>query len=325
MNVAVNLVEAEKNLRQAVKVASAQNYKPKTNLSDLIKKVILGSHLTYRYILTNAILAKATNENCNPLTLQARSSLDGAYDARSLCHKVLVPLERELLGNRLGASNEPFLNKPARYTEMSSSNAVRRGNDLILRDTVITICGEISNHKSPFDCLLDCIFWIFQRESRNIDDFLETDTNSFMVSSIIGFSDDFLNESHEGETCAIMAGTSFSLLAELKNLEFHVKTHKTNQAGSSSNEISDIDVFLDSVLLYTAEVKDKNFSSQDVEQKGFNLIFINVLDFFKSVLTIHHSFELRSFIKILNYHAENARVKDLTFKHLLTCIKKQGW
>ena len=36
---------------------------------------------------------------------------------------------RIFLGNRLGGSNEPFLNKPARFTELSETNAVRGGKN----------------------------------------------------------------------------------------------------------------------------------------------------------------------------------------------------
>ena len=55
--------------------------------------------------------------------------LSGAYDARTVCHKVIVPFEMEVLDKALGGSNEPFLNKPARFPELDKNNAVRRGND----------------------------------------------------------------------------------------------------------------------------------------------------------------------------------------------------
>lgn len=80
----------------------------KDSVSTKIKQVLEGNHKTYKYILFNGLLAKATNNSINPLALQAGAPIIGAYDARSLCHKVVVPFERNFLQNALGGSNEPF-------------------------------------------------------------------------------------------------------------------------------------------------------------------------------------------------------------------------
>lgn len=96
---------------------------------NLIDFVLDNNHKTYKYVLFTALAAKATDERVNMLCLQAGSSLDGAYDARSICHHVIVKFEMTTLGKALGGSNEPFLNKPARFPELNKSNAVRKGND----------------------------------------------------------------------------------------------------------------------------------------------------------------------------------------------------
>ena len=84
-----------------------------------ISEILRGTHKTYRYILVTALLAKATNDEINILSLQKGDGDDGKYDARSLCHKVLVPFETLKLPGCLGSSNEPFLNKPARFVSLS--------------------------------------------------------------------------------------------------------------------------------------------------------------------------------------------------------------
>ena len=53
---------------------------------DFIDFVIDNTHLTYKYVLFTAILAKATDESINTLCLQKKSELPGAYDARTICH-----------------------------------------------------------------------------------------------------------------------------------------------------------------------------------------------------------------------------------------------
>ena len=81
--------------------ATAPGYALTSKFNQHIKNVLFNKHLTYKYILVNALLAKATNPNINALCLQATSGLTGAYDARSLCHEVLVPFERAHFSNAL--------------------------------------------------------------------------------------------------------------------------------------------------------------------------------------------------------------------------------
>lgn len=363
MNVTVSAQQAEAILKKAITAVTDEGWEPKSKQSELISSVILGSHKTYRYVLLNGILAKATNEECNPIVLQAGSKLSGSFDARSLCHEVVVPIERELLGGRLGESNEPFLNKPARYTELSTANAVRRGKDSILLNNSINVLTSLNTADEAFLSLKDCIYWVFQRESRNIIDYLQgKEGDDFQQSSMVYFARDLIQQSHEGETCAVISGVSFSLLGLFANRNFEVKTHKVNQAGSSSKEVSDIDVYEDGILIYTAEVKDKHFTSQDVEHavnkaamaghgsliflkgpqgilqgdtelklglewkaKGFDLYFENVLEHFISIASISQIQDSITFMQIINHHADSAKVKDLTFSHIATCAKKQNW
>lgn len=358
MNVTVDHKQAETILKAAIEEVTNGNWQPSSPNTDDIRAVILGTHLTYRYILTNGLLAKATNGDCNPLVLQAGSELDGAFDARSLCHFVLVPIERDLLGERLGGSNEPFLNKPARFTELSTNNAVRRGNDTRLLHAAMNALSNTKTQEQGLIALKDCLFWIFKRPSRNLADFLNNEDGKFWQSSLHLFSQRLIEQSFEGETCALIAGVTFNLLARIANKEYIVKVHKVNQAGSSSKEVSDIDVYEENVLVYTAEVKDKVFTKEDVShavskaaqaghhsliflkgpraslrdgsendlqqswiEKGFDLYFIGVTDFFNSVLSITNGIEKEIFVSWINDHANSAKIKDDTFKHLAECIK----
>lgn len=78
--------EAKKTLTKALVRAQALNG-PVSKYRTEIKRVIEGSHLTYRYILVTNLLAKAANKRVNALALQVGAEFDGAFDSRSLCHK----------------------------------------------------------------------------------------------------------------------------------------------------------------------------------------------------------------------------------------------
>lgn len=359
MNVTVNSAQAEIILREAIADVLQYNWVPHTALAQAISQVILGSHLTYRYILITGILAKATNKHCNPITLQAGSLLPGAYDARSLCHKVLVPVERELLGDRLGGSNEPFLNKPARYTELSNSNPARKGYDSDLLKITVHILSSLDSSSHAKDCLRECIYYTFDRQSRNLLDYLPAKTAGLQRFSLIKFAQQLISESHEGETCGLLAGITYDILGFSQNRSFDVKVHKANQAGSSSREVSDIDVYENNTLIHTIEVKDKLFTAADVEhaigkavtsgakslvfavgprgglqgstyydltvfwgRKGVDLYFVNVMEHFISILSTAADFDDISVVDLINRHAELSKIKDTTFRHLVRCIER---
>lgn len=259
MSINVNHSRAEAKL----KIALTENCQGSNSFNFDVRKIILGDHKTYRYILVTGLLAKATDNRVNPLALQAKSTLQGAYDARSLCHKVLVPFEREYLHNALGGSNEPFLNKPARFPELSKNNAVRAGKDRDTLFSLIRVLGNIGSSEMAFGllaCALDAL-----REEAEERKKLEVIAEPF--SSSVGKAYEllmeFASESNQGESMVMVIGCLETLAATSNGM--NVKVHNVNQSGASSREIGDIDVSLNNTIQYSIEVKDKAFNRQDVE------------------------------------------------------------
>jgi hypothetical protein len=239
-----------------------------------IKSILYGTHKTYKYILLTGILAKASNNVANPIALQAAAPLSGAFDARSLCHKVLVPFERDFLKNILGGSNEPFLNKPARFTHLSEENAVRKGKD---KETLLLLIKIFSFIKTSKDAkeYLACAFAILQEQIKKANKAFETVRNySPTLIEIYEFSLSFIRKSFEGETTVIIIGTLELLLHQHIDGDYIIKIHKVNQSGASSKEIGDIDIYRDGEFYYSIEVKDKNFNEYDVEH-AFNKVLQN--------------------------------------------------
>lgn len=90
--------------------------------AELIRKVVAGPAVAFRYILVTGLLGKLTNPGGHQRALQAGCDLTGAYDARSLCHKVIVPFEQATTLNLFGRSNEPLVGKPARHPKHFKDN-----------------------------------------------------------------------------------------------------------------------------------------------------------------------------------------------------------
>lgn len=230
-----------------------------------ISRILRGRHKTYRYILVNALLAKATNGDVNTLSLQKGDGKGGKYDARSLCHKVIVPFEKLKLPGALGGSNEPFLNKPARFVILSPDNAVRSGKDHETLMETVGVLSQIGDSRCAYKYLKTALA-VMKDISRDyvarfsVGDAL-IDISEF-AQLVLDYIHALSRHSCEGETCAL-------IVAQLEQMylgkDYRVVPHKVNESGASSKETGDIDVYdRDGNMVYSIEVKDKDFSAQDV-------------------------------------------------------------
>ena len=259
---AVDETAAAKKFTDAVARAKKPDYAPHSKLASKIKSVVGGTHLTYRYILVTGLLAKATNPKVNAICLQAGARLEGAYDARSLCHGVVVPMERNLLNNCLGGSNEPYLNKPARFTHLSTSNAVRAGQDTATLKDLIAILSSLANQAEATSGLEDAIYYGLQRQVKTAN--LQPITEA-SHSRIKLFGEHFLARSVEGQTLATFFGTLLTCVLRHVRSDLTVIVHPINQSGASSREVCDVDVKDQEGNVAGYEIKDKAFNASDVE------------------------------------------------------------
>ncbi|MBD2042862.1 restriction endonuclease, SacI family [Microcoleus sp. FACHB-672] len=345
---------AEQLLRQAIMLAQDESSQLlATEWDAQIRTIIKGKHLTFRYILITALLGKATNPNINALALQAGADIEGAYDARSLCHKVLVPLERQMLNRSLGGSNEPFLNKPARFPTISPSNAVRAGKDRELLLILHKVLSEIETSEQAFAGLCIAVRYAIERQTTRSELFSEVLASADSHLKILEFVEAFVTKSIEGQVAAILTGTILSLYFEQFE-SFEVIVHPVNQSGASSNEVADIDIKKNGKLFVAVEVKDKQFSEQDIDHAAFkasqyglksitfimgtratyigssleqvsrtvmvtqniNVIFIDIVSFIKSIIALCPELSFSRFFEKLQDCATSVRVKDEVFEHI---------
>src|SRR5262245_12755370 len=83
------------------------------SVAEAIDRSVNARMLTYRYVLPTQLLAKTVNQDLDCRVIQASARVKGAFDARSVCHSVIVPFDRVHHGV-LGGSKEPYLNNPLR-------------------------------------------------------------------------------------------------------------------------------------------------------------------------------------------------------------------
>lgn len=233
------------------------------DVAQRIGDVLNGSQLTYKYILVTNVLAKAVNADIHYRAMQAQSELPGAYNARSLGHQVLVEWEKEH-GERLGGSNEPFLNKPARYPSFSMDNAHRsesahrRLYDLLTDLEEGTERGEID----PLDALRHTLYEISELEPRTVD---------FESPSGVPFRElrrllpEYLTESGGGERlAAVTAGVTKAYYRTTEGDDWRVEAEHANVPDEFSSAAGDVEVFRDDELVRAIEVKDKPTDRSDI-------------------------------------------------------------
>ncbi|WP_068816512.1 restriction endonuclease, SacI family [Phormidesmis priestleyi] len=326
---------------------------PGTEWDIEIRTIIQGKHLTFRYILVTALLGKATNPSINALALQAGADAEGAYDARSLCHGVVVRLERQLLSSSLGGSNEPFLNKPARFPMISPSNAVRAGKDKELLLILHKVLSEIETSEQSFNGLCTAVRQTIERQATRSGLLSQLSESANSHLKIIDFVDAFVTKSIEGQVAAIVTGTILSTYFDQFE-GFEVIVHPVNQSGASSNEVADIDIKKNGKNFVAVEVKDKQFSEQDVDHAAFkasqyglksitfvigvngicigssleqiattvlltrnvNVIFVDLVPFIRAVIALGPEFPFANFFAKLQYYAIVTRVRDEVYEHI---------
>jgi len=167
--------------------------------------------------------------------------------------------------NRLGGSNEPFLNKPARFTELTLDNAVRRGKDRLVLETLIDLLSYLDSLE------LAEVSKYFTYALRVVKS-IETLGDIFHSASIVSdvhetyFLDPIakiLESNNEGQNLTVGTYVLLNLLFESRNLVFN--PHKLNQSGASSKEIADLDIFENDKYLIGVEIKDKRFTPADID------------------------------------------------------------
>lgn len=326
---------------------------------DLVDFVLDNTHLTYKYILVTALASKATDETINPLCLQVKSELPGAYDARSICHGVIVRFDMEVLGKALGGSNEPFLNKPARFPELSTTNAVRKGRDQSILNKLCSDLPMVSTADIAFDGLTYALYKLLlvKAEKEKVTQF-SIASGDDAAARLMSCINSLLQENHEGEVLTlVVAGLYDQFLSD--ETDFRVEVHPVNQAGASSKEISDLDIYRDGSHYVANELKDKPFTDTDIIHaadkvlqtgkmhmnfivgrhggadsrviadctalyldKGFILNVVPIDIFVPTILGVCQNIDCDRFAKYILNVAMETKFKEVTIEYVLRVLKQ---
>jgi len=230
--------------------------RPPTIMQESIEQVMSASDLTFKYILVTGYLAKYVNSAVHARALQTGSSLRGAYDARSLCHKVVVGFEKAK-GNLFGLSNEPFVNKPARHPEHDQDNPQLRNKLSAQRLHAALEFAQKSDHDDVYQGLVHILRLGFRNAANETRAKVATKVN---LGHVIAFVEEFLQKSDGGARLVGVWGTFTLLMTE----QGKVKVYSPNAAELYGKTAGDVEVYYKKNLISASECKQRPMSLDDV-------------------------------------------------------------
>ena len=264
----------------------------------------------------------------------------------------------ETLEKALGGSNEPFLNKPARFPELDKNNAVRRGNDQELLDALCDNLPTIQTSEDAYECLIYLLRkLIVIREEKKQRAIFSLPDSANLPSKLLSYIETALCRSYEGEVLTLLVAGVYRLLYKGKNAL--VEVHPVNQCGASSHEISDLDIYVDGVLVSSNELKDKDYTEPDVRHaadkvlqsggnkmlfiegprstadgdfkatieheycdRNFMLYIISYRDFFATLLGAMEEIDCHEFVEFILTTAHETKFKEEVIEYLDTLAQK---
>lgn len=230
---------------------------PPTKMKQYIEEVLDASDVTYKYILVTGFLAKYVNPKIHARALQKGSDLRGAYDARSLAHKVVVGFEKSK-GNLFGLSNEPFVNKPARHPEHDKNNDQLRNKAIAASLHEALEQAQSKGREEVYKGLVH-ILRIGARSAKN--EKKVNVTTSCNLECVTDFVEVFLQHTDGGARLVAVWGALTTLLTEKAS----VKAYPPNVADRFAKTAGDVEVRYDKRLVSATEYKQRPINLDDVK------------------------------------------------------------
>ena len=231
--------------------------RPPARMQQFIEQVLAATDVTFKYILITGYLAKYVNPSVHARALQVGSKLSEAYDARSLCHKVIVGFEKTK-GNLFGLSNEPFVNKPARHPEHDGGNPQLRNKILAqkLHDAL-----EIANSAKAEDVYRGLVH-ILRVGAQHAADQKEARVKTRVnLSAVLEFIEVFLQETDGGSRLVGIWGAIMALISE----NGKISVTSPNAADEFGGTAGDVQIYYNETLVAASECKHRPLNLDDVK------------------------------------------------------------
>lgn len=236
--------------------------------ADLIASIhtsLVSAIKSYHYVLPTQVLCKVADPTLDAHSLQKAWGVDGAFDARTVAHAVIVPFDREN-HSVLGGSPEPYVNNPLRCTAVISENRVNQKNQADW-DRLVGVLDRVEGEDAEFVAL------VFDQILVEVYRLLANVIVTYPVPSRIGLEStqkllqDFLATKSGGDRLEVVCTALFRIIGSEFSLFDRVDRDKVNAADSSSGRIADIECWSEQKIVLLVEVKDRTLILTHVDTK----------------------------------------------------------
>lgn len=240
-------------------------------LSDELQEAIIRSvnckTKTYRYVLPTQILAKVADSSLDSRCLQASRGGAGAFDARTVAHKVIVPFDQE--NHRvLGGSAEPYVSNPLRVNEITPQFASAQRN----KDGWADLCRvleEVEQRDEPVFTLSVLRFILSA-----IYDRLQTvrivypAPTRISLDACLKIIESFLGSRSGGDRFEAIATALFVTLGRTFSIYAEVRRGKVTASDQSTGMVADIECLdANGDIVLGVEAKDRELTITQLKDK----------------------------------------------------------
>ena len=249
-----------------------EEYEINSTIYDVIGKdwqvkiyaALTGGDLTYHYVLPTQLLAKSVNPALDARSLKAKFQSAGAFDARTLAHKVIVPFDA---ANHmvLGGSSEPYVNNPLRVDGITEEHTGNRRSKKEWKNLI-----DILDHVEKDETGLEAPLFLRQ----TLIEILRLSQDAKVVypaparvslAKCLSVVDKYLSEKSGGERPETLATALLRVFGKKTNYFDKVERDKVNAADKSSGRLGDIECYSGGQIVLLTEVKEQKLTITQFE------------------------------------------------------------
>jgi len=229
---------------------------------------LIGSNTkTYRYVLPTQLLAKLANPSVDCRCIQSKRGGPGAFDARSLAGKVVVPFDRRL-ESVLGGSTDPYVNNNLRCEEFSP--AYRKDKkDKAGWDAICRVLDRVETAKDA-ELTRTVLLRVLLAIRRRLEETRITYPvpNRISLESTLAVLRKFLDDRSGGRRFEAVVAAAFQALGTTWQLFDSIRRSAVNSADQQSGASADVEC-LDAAgrVVMAVEAKDRAVTIRDVQDK----------------------------------------------------------
>jgi hypothetical protein len=235
-------------------------------LVPLIRDCLTSTTKTYHYVLPTQLLAKAISPELDAHSLQVAYGVPGAFDARTLAHKVIVPFDRA--NHRvLGGAPEPYVNNPVRVpaviAEYREQQKAKTDWDKLV--TILDAVEKVSDAAFTEQVLEQVLFEIYKLLADVV--VVYSTPNRVSLDKAIDLIERYLATGSGGDRMEAVCTALFQTIGARFRVFDNVRRERVNAPDAFSGMSADIECLLEDKIVLLVEVKDRELTLVHLDDK----------------------------------------------------------